>query len=647
MQCLACYRNKYGIVTHCRIEHNGEIRDLDKDKVKQMLKSGTKISGLALTSDNRLIQTENKIALYEQSCDELGIVPLTIIKKDNRYIVADIPNGIRNIVIPKFIDSIHVARVHKQKEEPINEQVTFKQYNNIEKGLKSVYKQQLETKDSLDKIDNKLNHLLDRNVQVSLDGLATKKDIENYIKASIHSLNKLEQEIQNCTDEQKQSFNEFKQYINENGQKLLEINKAVDSKLKSIDDYVEQQLKEKADVLDAVKYHKNNAWYIPNEKDDIMVDQSKYEEFMREHYDYGFLDNSKINILTNMICGYYQIMVCMQEQIKQIVTEGEAEYKRTDLASKLENIRDKASLVYKHDGIGGIFAVACDKVIKTTGEAVNLVMPKLIELSESDDNSDITIDDRDKHLKYPTALNKLSLTNKNTKHYLDTVEKLGEPYSLNALLKRYCSNSYDPDIAEYLIESIYNIKSKRGADESQYIEINKNTKGIGNNIYYGIQKLFADNANKKVGQTSIVFDTEMRSRIALSFICAIKIVRGKLASGTGYTEMPDRVNIIPDREVYDVIDGKAVINKYEYPSVNNDNLRKLYVPVLLEIKFTCLLIQKIKPNIARDYIIDPLYKIYSGCTGRADGMYEINKTDMSSGIINIKDYIGKKYKIYK
>lgn len=50
MQCIACYRNKYGIVTHCRIEHNGEIRDLDKDKIKQMIKSGTKISGLALTS---------------------------------------------------------------------------------------------------------------------------------------------------------------------------------------------------------------------------------------------------------------------------------------------------------------------------------------------------------------------------------------------------------------------------------------------------------------------------------------------------------------------------------------------------------------------------------------------------------------------
>lgn len=77
MQCLACYRDKRGIITHCRLSSNGVEKVLPKDEVKAMLRQKNKIDGLRLTSDNRLIQTDNKIALYVQSCEELGIIPLT------------------------------------------------------------------------------------------------------------------------------------------------------------------------------------------------------------------------------------------------------------------------------------------------------------------------------------------------------------------------------------------------------------------------------------------------------------------------------------------------------------------------------------------------------------------------------------------
>lgn len=69
-----------------------------KDEVKAMLRQKNKIDGLRLTSDNRLIQTDNKIALYVQSCEELGIIPLTIIKKDGRYILT----GIRSYQLPNI-----------------------------------------------------------------------------------------------------------------------------------------------------------------------------------------------------------------------------------------------------------------------------------------------------------------------------------------------------------------------------------------------------------------------------------------------------------------------------------------------------------------------------------------------------------------
>lgn len=64
MQCLACYRDKRGIITHCRLSSNGVEKVFPKDEVKAMLRQKNKIDGLRLTSDNRLIQTDNKIALY-------------------------------------------------------------------------------------------------------------------------------------------------------------------------------------------------------------------------------------------------------------------------------------------------------------------------------------------------------------------------------------------------------------------------------------------------------------------------------------------------------------------------------------------------------------------------------------------------------
>lgn len=57
MQCLACYRDKRGIITHCKLSSNGVEKVFPKDEVKAMLRQKNKIDGLRLTSDNRLIQT--------------------------------------------------------------------------------------------------------------------------------------------------------------------------------------------------------------------------------------------------------------------------------------------------------------------------------------------------------------------------------------------------------------------------------------------------------------------------------------------------------------------------------------------------------------------------------------------------------------
>lgn len=631
MQCLACYRDKRGIITHCRLSSNGVEKVFPKDEVKAMLRQKNKIEGLRLTSDNRLIQTDNKIALYVQSCEELGIIPLTIIKKDGRYILTGIPSGIRNIVIPKFVDAVYINRMNKQPEEVPDREDAFKQYVNLSDGMKSLYNVQLNTKNSLEclmgnelpKINKKLDYLLNKEVQVSLSGLATKEDIEKYVSYSTQRLQQLEsdlkKDIENCTEDQIKSIQDLRKYLEENGEQLIVINKAVENKLNSIDEAVSKQLAKSTDTLDGIKYHKNNIWYVATEKEDIMLDAEKYEQSMKEYAPFGFIDYGKISLLSNMVCGYYQIMLSMQEQIKQIQAEGDAEYKRTDIFKGLQTAKDKFFTQLRYDGVGGVLKTAA---IGTGKLVINLAAPK----------------------DYEKLISKIESMDSNTSHYIDTINKIGAPCDLEATLKRYCENSYDPDIAQYLLESIYNVKFTRGMEDSQYIVTEISNDRV--NIYFGLQKLFADNANKKVRDTSIVFDTDMRARIALSFICAIKLVRGRLGNSNGYVEIPDRMNIVPYREVYDVIRGEVNINPYEYPKVTPDSLRKLYVPVILEITYTCLLIQKIKPKIARDYIVNPLYEIYSNYSGKEKGLYELGGSDLHSGVVRITDYVDKKYKVY-
>ena len=653
MQCLACYRDKRGIITHCKLSSNGIEKVFPKDEVKAMLRQKNKIDGLRLTSDNRLIQTDNKIALYVQSCEELGIIPLTIIKKDNRYILTGIPSGIRNIVIPKFVDAVYISRMNKQKEEAPDKEDVFKQYVNISDGMKYLYNVQLNTKNSLEclmgkelpKINEKLDYLLNKEVQVSLSGLATKEDIEKYVSYSTQRLqqlgSELKKDIENCTEDQIKSIQDLRKYLEENGEQLIVINKAVENKLNSIDEAVSKQLAKSTDTLDGIKYHKNNIWYVATEKEDIMLDVEKYEQSMKEYAPFGFIDYGKISLLTNMVCGYYQIMMSMQEQIKQIQAEGDAEYKRTDFVEGFNETKDKIGVQLRHDGVkyvinkvGMFTAKTMIKSAEIAGTALP-VLPTIIKNSLS------------------KGLSKLETDSKAYHHYIDTINKIGEPYDVDKTLERYCENSYDPDIARYLIESIYNEKSIDKLEESQYIvtDLCKRTA----NVYFGLQKLFADNANKKVGDTSITFDTDMRARIALSFICAIKLVRGRLGNKTNYMELPAeyRMYIVPYNEdsdrygdgVYAVLRGFAEIDKPVYPKVTPDSLKRLYIPVLLEITYTCLLIQKIKPKIARDYIVNPLYKIYSDI-GKEKGLYELEGSDLHSGVVRITDYVDKKYKVY-
>ena len=94
----------------------------------------------------------------------------------------------------------------------------------------------------LPKINKKLDYLLNKEVQVSLSGLATKEDIEKYVSYSTQRLQQLEsdlkKDIENCTEDQIKSIQDLRKYLEENGEQLIVINKAVENKLNSIDEAV-------------------------------------------------------------------------------------------------------------------------------------------------------------------------------------------------------------------------------------------------------------------------------------------------------------------------------------------------------------------------------------------------------------------------
>lgn len=103
-------RDKNNNIVGCRLYNinTGEQSEVEAKLVKQNI---DKVEGLALKSNGSFMQVDDTLNKYVQSCNMLGIKPLTIEKYKDSYIVTDIPSGIKNIQIPDFVTGIRISRM--------------------------------------------------------------------------------------------------------------------------------------------------------------------------------------------------------------------------------------------------------------------------------------------------------------------------------------------------------------------------------------------------------------------------------------------------------------------------------------------------------------------------------------------------------
>lgn len=103
-------RDKNNNIVGCRLYNinTGEQSEVEAKLVKQNI---DKVEGLALKSNGSFMQVDDTLNKYVQSCNTLGIKPLTIEKYKDSYIVTDIPSGIKNIQIPDFVTGIRISRM--------------------------------------------------------------------------------------------------------------------------------------------------------------------------------------------------------------------------------------------------------------------------------------------------------------------------------------------------------------------------------------------------------------------------------------------------------------------------------------------------------------------------------------------------------
>lgn len=114
--------------------------------------------------------------------------------------------------------------------------------------------------------------------------------------------------------------------------------------------------------------------------------------------------------------------------------------------------------------------------------------------------------------------------------------------------------------------------------------------------------------------------------------------KGQIGTQELALETPVSVEVIEKREISELFISKDFTRHSREQIERENTLRRLYIPVLLEITYLNLIIQKIDPAFAREHIIDKLYQIYSKAF---DGLYELDTKDIKRMAFDIKDYRDK------
>ncbi len=115
-------KDKNGSIVACILEDRKICQEIqvEKDKLKNEIEkfkikypNSDLIDNLTLTKDRKLWARDNIIDEYIRACQVFGIEPLQIEKINNSYIIVNIPNNVKNILIPQFVTGIKMAKNFK------------------------------------------------------------------------------------------------------------------------------------------------------------------------------------------------------------------------------------------------------------------------------------------------------------------------------------------------------------------------------------------------------------------------------------------------------------------------------------------------------------------------------------------------------
>lgn len=471
---------------------------MEKDKLKNEIEkfkikypNSDLIDNLTLTKDRKLWARDNIIDEYIRACQVFGIEPLQIEKINNSYIIVNIPNNVKNILIPQFVTGIKMAK-------------NFKMISNQNQGYNSISSIMIDTdkevKTSLEEVKRAmafqlkmqkdtlglnneqkqlLENIIDKLGQSSIKQDSTDMEIKEKISELKSTIDELEKG--NYDSEILEQIHHIKSEIQENGKRLFELENLVAPKLKELIKQYNMSISD--DTFESckatdIKCIPSKEYGFISKKNYCLTDEENYKNKMDAYEIKEYLSFNMVQSLKPLVEYTYNTLVAMK-----VMFDGMDE----DTLNEIAEFKGQTNQL--NNGISAIKVTGQTTLGVQVESGVNIAKATAIELFR-----------------------------RNKKNNL--VKKFKKIYTHpNNVMQEFYEET-DKDIAIYLIEYMIN-------KDKEYKNIIKKLKIDGKSIeleYYDLIKLIH---KERETETSNKITEEQTIRVAAAYISARKIMNGE------------------------------------------------------------------------------------------------------------------------
>lgn len=608
--------------------------EMEKEKLKDLIKHGKLVvDNVQLTKDNKIRVLDSTISKYISSCNMLGIQSIDIENIGGKYIVVGL-NGNRNVIIPKFVDGIHVSELldSKSKLKPsdgIADKHILYIHNNILELCKqsnSMSRVIMDLKNTLktdgNNMDYKSLHEKLDSILIELDKIKGEQEkqeeiIEKSLSAADSIIDKLD-ELNIKSESVNNSCAELKDMISQNGERLIQIKDKLSTELPRIEDIYFKSLQKFVESNDTSSMYSlpKLSVFIQNKEDNRFTSEDAYNDLMQKYFGVELIKFKDIGILKSALEHYYPYMELIRKSLETTDPSLVKDIKEAQYASsKKKNTRDSIhrALMRPYDAI---------RVIgnKTAGAGVSLA-GSIFKMAQTE----VVIDIKHK-------------INRNAERRLNKDLDLVYGIYLSDDILESLFGSVDREIVTYMLEEkCFNINN------NEYLI------PVGNYVAhfenYIILKLFLD--NMQIGRDTnrlhhMIYTDEIKKRIALAYICACKVVDGNIEIGQEHINLG--IDIKPKIESCNILVNDALdlgSEDYEYDkNINTGCIRRLYFPIILILTFINMLILGFEANFACDVLGKMINIATTDLCGKRP-LYNLKVRDCTRLKFDVLDYVNE------